>query len=76
MRNALEDIVDQSAWWCSNYQAAFWPAESDPCLQIADYITWAAQRKYEQQDERSYNVIKDKVRTEFRPFDSGSTYYY
>src|SRR6266508_537616 len=67
MRNALEDIVDQ---------AAFWPAESDPCLQVADYVTWAAQRKYEQQDERSYNVIKDKVRTEFRPFDAGDTYYY
>ncbi len=76
MRNALEDIVDQAAWWCHNYQAAFWPAESDPCLQVADYVTWAAQRKYEQQDERSYNVIKDKVRTEFRPFDAGDTYYY
>jgi hypothetical protein len=62
MRIALEDVVDQSAWWCKSYQAAFWPAESDPCLQIADYVTWAVQRKYQQQDERSYELIEDKTR--------------
>jgi hypothetical protein len=76
MRIALEDVVDQSAWWCKSYQAAFWPAESDPCLQIADYVTWAVQRKYEQQDDRSYDLIKDKIRSEFKPFDAGTTLYY
>lgn len=76
MRIALEDVVDQSAWWCKSYQAAFWPAESDPCLQIADYVTWAVQRKYEQQDDRSYDLIKDKIRSEFKPFDAGTTAYY
>jgi len=76
MRMALEDVVNQSAAFCSNYQAAFWPAESDPCLQVADYVTWAAQRKYEQNDTRPYDLIKDKVATEFRPFDAGTTYYY
>jgi Protein of unknown function (DUF3800) len=76
MRVALEDVVDQSAWWCQSYRAAFWPAESDPCLQVADYVTWAVQRKYELGDKRSYDLIKDKISTEFRPFDYGSTTYY
>lgn len=76
MRVALEDVVDQSARFCRSYQAAFWPAESDPCLQVADYVTWAAQRKYERGDTKSYELIADKISTEFRPFDAGNTYYY
>ena len=76
MRIALEDVVDHCAWWCKSYQAAFWPAESDPCLQVADYVTWAVQRKYELGDDRSYQLISSKIRTEFRPFDVGATRYY
>jgi hypothetical protein len=76
MRMALEDVVAQSASFCSNYQAAFWPAESDPCLQVADYVTWAAQRKYERGDVKSYDLINDKIVTEFEPFRSGPKTYY
>lgn len=76
LRIALDDVVNQSAAFCSNFQVAFWPAESDPCLQVADYVTWAVQRKYERGDTKSYDLIKDKVATEFRPFDAGTTYYY
>jgi hypothetical protein len=45
-------------------------------LQIADYVTWAVQRKYEQQDDRSYDLIKAKIRSEFKPFEAGPTVYY
>jgi hypothetical protein len=30
------------------------PHMSDPCLQVADYCTWAIQRKWERGDERSH----------------------
>jgi hypothetical protein len=77
MRAALEDVVWQSAWQKTlNYQVAFWPCDSDPCLQVADYCTWAVQRKYEIEDTRSYDLISNNIRTEFRPFDMGTKTYY
>lgn len=77
MRAALEDVVWQSAWQRTlDYQVAFWPAESDPCLQVADYCTWALQRKYESGDLRSYDLIKEKIKSEFLPFERGTKSYY
>lgn len=74
---AVDDVVWQSAWQRTlNYQVASWPAESDPCLQAADYCTWAVQRKYERNDDRSYQLIQNKIATEFRPFDMGTQVFY
>ena len=58
------------------WEVAFWPSNSDPCLQIADYCTWAIQRKWEKNDSRSYDLIKDKIVSEYDIFRFGSTYYY
>ena len=55
---------------------AFWAYESDPCLQIADYCTWAIQRKWEGNDPRSHVLIADKIRSEFDVWQRGTTYYY
>lgn len=55
---------------------AFWPAASDPCLQVADYCSWALQRKWEVADLRSYNLIAPKVQSEFDLFAAGKTTYY
>ena len=66
IRLAIEDVVDQSTM--CKWEVAFWPAESDPCLQVADCCCWAIQRKYERSDTRSYDLIKDKTKTEFQPF--------
>lgn len=55
---------------------AQWPANTDTGLQIADYCSWAIQRKWERGDIRPYNLIRDKVRSEFDAFHSGSTDYY
>ncbi len=74
LRAALHDVVNQSAKCRAN--AAFWPCASDPCLLIADYCTWAVQRKLERGDDRSYQLVRGKISTEFKPFDAGSTYYY
>ena len=76
IRIGIADVVNQSAGWCQNWQVASWPAESDPCLQVADYCTWALQRKYELGDTRSYDLIKSKVLSEFQPFASSPKSYY
>ena len=74
MRLGIADVVDQSTM--CEWEVAFWPAGSDPCLQVADYCCWAIQRKYEKSDTRSYDLIKDKIETEFQPFDVGTKTYY
>jgi hypothetical protein len=58
------------------FHNAFWPAVSDPCLQIADYATWAIQRKYEMGDTHAYDQIDAKIKTEFEPFKYGTKTYY
>ncbi|MBV2123391.1 MAG: DUF3800 domain-containing protein [Candidatus Thiodiazotropha sp. (ex Ctena orbiculata)] len=55
---------------------SFWPAASDPCLQIADYCAWAVQRKWERNDTRSYDLISDKISTEYELWRKGTTHYY
>jgi hypothetical protein len=75
IRLAIEDVVAQVAP-CRRWEVAFWPSESDPCLQVADYCTWAVQRLYEAGDARSYALIQAKIASEFQPFaDSQVTYY-
>jgi hypothetical protein len=68
-RTKLQACVDEAARWTAqnSYKVAFWPCDSDPCLQIADYCTWAVHRKYERNDKRSYNLIKVKIKSEELP---------
>jgi hypothetical protein len=73
--NAVDDVVQQVSP-CRSYRVAFWPMESDPCLQVADYCTWAIQRKWEGNDPRSYELIKSKIASEFEVWAGGSTHYY
>jgi hypothetical protein len=73
--SAVDDVVRQVSI-CASHRVAFWPAESDPCLQVADYCVWAIQRKWERGDSRSYDLIKDKVESEFDVWSIGSTHYY
>ena len=74
-RDAIKDIMNQVSP-TSALKTAMWPAASDPCLQIADYCSWAIQRKWESGDDRSYQLIKDKVRTEYDIFKLGGKIYY
>jgi hypothetical protein len=72
---AVEDVVAQVAPTLKHH-TAFSANGSDPCLQVADYCTWAVQRKYEMGDTRSYDLIDHHVRTEFHPFAGGSKTFY
>ena len=73
--DAIKDVMEQVSP-TPNFRAAFWPAAVDPCLQVADYCCWAVQRKWESGDERSYTLIKNKIRSEFDLFRGGGTEYY
>ena len=75
-RDAINDVVRQSISPTTNWKTAFWPASSDPCLQIADYCAWAIQRKWEGGDTRSYDLIKGKIIREYDLFARGTTHYY
>ena len=74
-KNEINDVAEQSI---NNveWNIGFWKAESDPCIQIADYCCWAIQRKWELNDMRSYDLIKDKIHSEFDLWKYGNKHYY
>ena len=59
-----------------DFRIASWNAQSDPCLQVADYCSWAVCRKWERGDARSYNLIADKIKSERDVWRSGGVLYY
>jgi len=71
----VNDVVQQVAR-SNKWATCFCPASVDPCLQVADYCTWAIQRKWERQDLRSYDLIKSKIVREYDLWGSGKTHYY
>lgn len=78
-RTAFEDAVRsvvRSKIKSSQWVSAFWPCQTDPCLQIADYCTWAIQRKWERGDSRAYDLIKDRINYEYDLWAHGTKYYY
>lgn len=74
--SAIRDVVKQCGREDSKTRIAYWPASSDPCLQVADYCCWAIQRKWERADTRSYDLISRFISTEYEIFHSGTTTYY
>lgn len=75
VHEAITEVVNQVSPTVTCH-CAFSPAASDPCLQVADYLTWAIQRKYESDDTRSYDSIKHLVQSEFEPFKQSVKLYY
>jgi Protein of unknown function (DUF3800) len=74
VRESLTEVVRQTTR--CRCQLAQWSAESDPCLQVADYCTWAIQRAYERTDQRSYELVRDKIASEFEPFARSEKLFY
>jgi hypothetical protein len=73
--DAIRDVLKQTE---GKRKVRFnvWPCGTDPCLQLADYCTWAIQRKWELGDERSYGLIEDRITYEFPLFRRGTKEYY
>lgn len=54
----------------------FHDSKFDLCNQAVDYFGWAIYRKWESQDNRSHNLIKNLVKSAFPIFSRGTTEYY
>jgi hypothetical protein len=54
--DAIGRVMRQTAK-CAEVRTTCWSAGTDPCLQIADYCSWAIQRKWERNDTRSHVLI-------------------
>ncbi|MCU6453810.1 DUF3800 domain-containing protein [Sphingomonas sp. A2-49] len=72
---AVRKVVKQLAGK-QRMRTSFWPCQSDPCLQLTDYCTWAIQRKWERADTRAYDIIADRITYEYDTFRKGTTLYY
>ncbi len=77
---AIEDVIDQTTR-IKDWRCAFWMARTDPCLWAVDYCSWAIQRRWEhlwqgKPDDRSWQLIKDKIYSEYEIFGAGKTTYY
>ncbi len=74
-RYAVEDVMEQTSP-TREMRVDMWQAAVDPCLQVADYCCWAIQRKWEMGDNRSYDLISDKIQSEYDLFRRGRINYY
>ncbi|HQN18630.1 MAG TPA: DUF3800 domain-containing protein [Syntrophobacteraceae bacterium] len=79
-RQAIEKAVKQTLASMlpagAVYRIHHHDSKSNLDLQIADYCTWAIQRKWAQADSRSYDLIRPAIRSEFDIFRAGRTHYY
>lgn len=71
VRDVVRDTVSGKA-----VRTSFWQCATDPCLQLADYCTWAIQRKWETGDCRAYDRLRNRVTYEYELFARGTTVYY
>ena len=72
---AVDDVMAQLALG-KGVRTTHWPAATDPGLQIADYCCWAIFRKWERDDDRSYKLIRGKIKSAYDLFSRGTTRYY
>jgi hypothetical protein len=72
--DAVDDVVRQVS--PARHRVAFWAADSDPCIQVADYCCWAVQRAWERDDRDFLDRLGDKVATNKDIWELGETYYY
>jgi hypothetical protein len=72
VKQTLSEMLPKGAL----YRVMHHDSKSNFDLQIADYCTWAIQRKWTQSDERSYQLIHSAIRSEFDIFRTGTTHYY
>lgn len=72
--NAIEEVMAQIVpGRCTTH---FCAASADPCVQVADYCAWAIQRKWERNDARSYDLIKDRITYEYDLWSHGNRHFY
>jgi Protein of unknown function (DUF3800) len=79
-RNAIEKAIKTVAAEMlpkeTNYKIFHHDSKSNFNLQITDYCNWAIYRKWDRQDQRSYDLISKAIKSEFDIFRTGVTFYY
>jgi hypothetical protein len=73
---AVDDVVTQCLDHRVKRQTVCWSADSEPCLQAADYGVWAVMRDVDGGDDRSRKVVDAQVRHVFDLFSIGKTHHY
>lgn len=74
-QDAVSDVVRQTRKQGS-WTTDFVPSQANPCLQVADYCAWAIQRKWERDDTRSYDLIKDRITYEYDLWRNETVHHY
>lgn len=72
--SAIEEVMQRTI--PGKWSIDFCPSATEPCLQVADYCAWALQRKWERNDLRSYNLIKDRIVYEYDLWQKGEKRHY
>lgn len=72
--DAVGDVVKQVS--PARHRVAFWAADSDPCIQVADYCCWAVQRAWEREDSTFLDLLGSKIATNKDIWESGETFHY
>jgi Protein of unknown function (DUF3800) len=73
---AVNNVVQQVLRASDRHRTNFCRSIADPCLQAADYCTWAIQKKWEAGDLRSYELIKDRINHEIDMWSHGNVHQY
>lgn len=72
----IKDVVNQFYGRRVTWKTDHCPSAADPCLQAADYCTWAIQRKWERGDTWAYDIIRPKIRHEYETWRHGTVHHY
>ncbi len=67
----LQQLIPRQQW-----QMNYCDGIADPCLQVADYCSWALYRKWERGDPRPYALIEHRMTYEYELWAYGQTHYY
>lgn len=69
VEKAVKKTLSRSLPEGLRYRMLHHASKSNFGLQVADYCNWAIFRKWERNDTRSYDLIKDALKSELREFD-------
>ena len=74
--DAVRDVISQTEGRKRKVRSSFWQCATDPCLQVADYCTWAIQRKWEMGQTHYHDLIAERISYEYDMFQKGTEYFY
>lgn len=72
IKTTLADMLPNHA----RYRVLHHESRSSISLQVADYCNWAIYKKWTTGDSRSYDLIKEGIKSEFDIFRTGKEHYY